>query len=623
MYKVAGVQNFTRHRGPITSVAEVPRARLVVTAGYDGAVAVFGLDSPRVELLGYHEHLVNKVTVSDTGSHAATCSSDYTVRIWDLVARRLALVLRGHDDDVEDFVFVDSRVGVSASRDHSLLVWDLTTGAVIRRIQAHDKDVLSLAYHGERLYSAGDDKTLRVWDLDGRLLRMWGPFENETDTCAIDAVRGRVVLGCDDGVIRLFEADSGVLVKAIPAHASGIKKVTVAPDGQFLSAAYDQKIIIWDRTTLEQRIVLENFRSKWERSFTWSRDGSRIFAGTFDGTVIEWDAATGAWLRELGAGDGEKGNACFNRVSGGRDGVVAAVSDDGYVRIGEITAAGARWVSCTEPRSGRVLMNAVALDGERQTVLAGAHDHRLHWYRLQDGQLFDEHELFLGEGPINSIAISSHSEGKADGEAASRVEAFVGCYSGAICRVASDGTLLARLRIHDGAVKAVRLHPTQPLGASCSADGALVTWTLSGEIVHRLPGHTAIVNDVDLDPTGRRLASVSRDFTLKIYDVATGRLERSFPLGRRSLKSVCFVSDQLVLVGDYWGSLIRVALDSGAVTSLVVARNGISSLTRCSDLVVAASYDGRLHAVRPETFDVVLRLGAMRQRLDGEEDLSG
>jgi WD40 repeat protein len=600
----------------------VPHARSVVTAGYDSAVALFDLDSPRVELLGYHRHLVNKVAVSESGSYAATCSSDYTIRIWDLAARRLATELRGHDDDAEDFVFVDDRIGVSASRDHHIIVWDFTTGEVIRRIAAHDKDVLSLAYCDGRLYSSGDDKTLRVWDLEGRLLRMWGPFENETDTCAIDAVRGRVVLGCDDGVIRVFEADSGVLVKAIAAHGSGIKKVTVAPDGQILSAAYDQKIIVWDRTTLEQRIVLEGFASKWERSFTWSRDGQRIFAGTFDGTVTEWDAGSGRLLRELGTGDperSEKGNACFNRVSASRDGIVAAVSDDGYVRIAELTGERAAWITRAEPGSGRMLMNAVAIDEAHHTVIAGAHDHRLHRYRLERGALVDGSELLLGEGPINSIAISAHSSSAGDLAG----EAFVGCYSGTICRVTPEGTLRARLRIHDGAVKAVRLHPDQPLGASCSADGGLLTWKLSGEIVHRLSGHTAIVNDVDLDPTRAHLASVSRDFTLKIYDVATGALEHSFPLGRRSLKSVCFVSERVVLVGDYWGSLIRVALDTGEVTRATIARNGISSLTRCSDFVVAASYDGRLYAVRPETLAVVQRLGAMQQRLDDEKDFSG
>lgn len=591
-----------------------------MTVGYDGAVAVFSLDTQQVELLGYHEHLVNKVAVSPAGSYAASCSSDYTVQIWDLAARRSIAELRGHSDDVEDFVFVDHRIGASASRDHRILVWDFTTGDVVRQIDGHDKDVLSLAYHGGRLYSSGDDKTLRVWDLDGKLLRMWGPFENETDTCAIDVSRGRVVLGCDDGVVRVFQADDGTLVKAIPAHASGIKKVSVAPDGEILSAAYDQRIIIWDRATLQQRVVLENLRSKWERSFSWSHDGQRIYAGTFDGTVAEWDVATGTLLRELGAGAGTgaggnaKGNACFNRVSGSPGGAVAAVADDGYLRIAEITAAGARWATRVEPSSGRMLMNAVALDAERGMVVAGAHDHRLHCYRWRAGELVDERELFLGEGPINSIAIAPYPELPG--------EIFVGCYSGAICRVTPGGELRARMRIHDGAVKAVRLHPVEPLGASCSADGVLLTWTLTGEIAHRLVGHTAIVNDVDIDPTGRLLASVSRDFTLKIYSLAAGELVQSFSLGRKSLKSVCFASDRVVLVGDYWGNLIKVALDSGGVTRAAIARNGISSLTRCCDFVVAASYDGTLQAVHPDSLAVLRRLGAMRQRPDDDKEPS-
>lgn len=573
-------------------------------------------------LLGYHRHLVNKIAVNDAGSLAATCSSDYAVRIWPLASGRPGVELRAHDDDVEDFVFIDDRVGVSASRDHSIIVWDFTTGRVLRRIAAHDKDVLSLAYSDGRLYSSGDDKTLRVWDLDGRPLRMWGPFENETDTCAIDAARGRVVLGCDDGVIRVFEADTGVLIKAIPAHSSGIKKVAVAPDGQILSAAYDQKIIVWDRTTLQQRLMLESFASKWERSFSWSRDGSRIFAGTFDGTVTEWDATTGAVVRELGAGGADKGNACFNRVSGSRNGTVAAVSDDGYVRIAELAAGAAGpagtathvgWVTRAAPASGRMLMNAVAFDQDQGVVVAGAHDHRLHRFRLADRKLSEIGALSLAEGPINSIAISTYPDLLG--------EAFVGCYSGAICRVAPDGEVRARIRIHDGAVKAVRLASRQPFGASCSADGGLLTWTLSGEVIHRLSGHTAIVNDVDLDPAGTRLASVSRDFTLKIYDVASGRLEQSFALGQRSLKSVCFVSDRVVLIGDYWGSVIRVTLDSGEVTKVVVARNGISSLTRCADFVIAASYDGSLYAVRPETLTVAHQLEAMRQRLHDEKGI--
>ena len=56
------------------------------------------------------------------------------------------------------------------------------------------------------------------------------------------------VLGCDDGVVRIFDIDTGATVGEIDAHASGIKKVAVSPrTGDILSAAYDQRVIVLGR----------------------------------------------------------------------------------------------------------------------------------------------------------------------------------------------------------------------------------------------------------------------------------------------------------------------------------------------------------------------------------------
>src|SRR3954447_24042847 len=119
------VDSFTRHRGPVTSVAAIPGRAVAVAAAYDGAVSLFDLDAGTVDLLGYHQHLANHVTVSDDGLWAASSSSDYNVHIWDLRERKLAMILRGHSDDVEGFTFVEERTGVSASRDRRIIVWDL------------------------------------------------------------------------------------------------------------------------------------------------------------------------------------------------------------------------------------------------------------------------------------------------------------------------------------------------------------------------------------------------------------------------------------------------------------------------------------------------------------------
>ena len=600
---------FVRHRGPVTCAAAVPGTGLAVTSGYDGAVALYALETGAVELLGFHRHLVNRVVVDGAGRRAASASSDYSVVVWDLEARRPERTLLGHADDVEDFVFVDEERGASVSRDWRVLVWNLGTGAVEQVLEGHEKDVLSVAYHDGRLFTAGDDMTLRVWDLrTGEQAQVWGPFESETDTCAIDPLHGRAVLGCDDGVVRVFDIDTGAAVGEIPAHASGVKKVAVSPrNGDILSAAYDQRVLVWRAEDLGLRVELEGHPGLWERSFNWTPDGAGVLAGTFDGTVLHWDTATGERLAELG-GDGPRGNACFNEVATAGEEEIALVADDGVVRLARLGPDRAEWIAAAEPEAGPVLMNAVACDAEARRLLCGAHDHTLHLWDLSNGGPADERSLALGEGPINSIRISRlpGSEGVA----------FVGCYSGAIVKVDADARIVGSFRAHGNAVKALRLHPQRPVGVSCSADGILVSWDLDGSVREEYLGHMAIVDDVDIDPGGWLIASVGRDFVLKVHELDGARLRHTVPLGRRSPKGVCFFDEHTVVVTNYWGELIRVTLDDESVLRRTIAENGISSAARAGDHVVVTSYDGAVYLVRPHDLEVVNVLRAMRQRVD-------
>ncbi len=599
-------RGFGQHRGPVTCVAGIPGTRQVVTSAYDSAVGLFDLDLGTVELLGYHDHLANRIVVDAAGSLAASSSSDYTIRIWDIENRCLERVLRGHSDDVEDFAFVNETTGVSVGRDWRIIVWDLANGAITRVLEGHEKDVLSVVCFGGRLYTSGDDMTLRVWDLaTGDLIQTWGPFETETDSCAVDPARQRAVLGCDDGCLRIFDLVSGFLVAEIKAHSSGIKKVAVSPvTGDILSAAYDQRIFIWDAVDLRQKLRLESRPSTWERSFNWSPDGASVLAGTFDGTVLEWDARTGACRQEVGT---TGGNACLNEVSADDGGEIVVVSDDGRVRLGRLSRSEAQWLEIVEPERGRVLMNAVNFDKQTGLVACGAHDHTLYLFDKAGSTLRNERVAALGEGPINSIRVAHHAG--YDGQA------FVACYSGAIARVDPSGRVLDKIRLHEGAVKALRIHPHQPLGVSCSADGALISWTLDGRLHDRYLGHMAIVDDVAIDPSGTYLASVSRDFTLKVYCLADGRMRHSVSLGRRSPKSMCFLDERTVIVGDYWGALIKFDLETENVTRRTVARNGISSVCSQGNDVVASSYDGAIYLVDPAGLGVIRVLRAMVQRV--------
>ncbi|MGB5259907.1 MAG: hypothetical protein WBO34_05220, partial [Gammaproteobacteria bacterium] len=440
----------------------------------------------------------------------------------------------------------------------------------------------------------------------GKPVRMWGPFEDETDSCAIDPGHGRAILGCDDGVVRVFDIDTGAPDAEIAAHSSGIKRVTVSPvSGDILSAAYDQRILIWDANDMRLKLELQFRPSIWERSFNWTADGKQLLAGTFDGTVLVWDAASGQCLGEIG--ERGEGNACFNDVSGTAAGDILTVSDDGLLRLGHLTPAQAKWVAEIEPRNGRILANAITIDAEYGMAVSGAHNQALHLFDFDGQTLSGEIEVPLGEGPINCVRISHH--------AGHERESFVACYSGAIVRVSREGEILAKFAGNDGAVKAVRLHPSEKIGVSCSADNSLHSWDFDGNRLHSFLGHMAIVDDVDIDPTGTMIASVSRDFTMKVYRLDDASMVGSYSLGRRSPKAVCFVDKDTVIVTNYWGSLLRFDLTSGDTLVRHIAKNGISALTRCGDHLVASSYDGALYLVDPVTLDSVNTLRSMTQRL--------
>lgn len=603
-------KGFTRHRGPVTSVVQIPNSENILSCAYDSAIAMFNMESGQVDLLGYHQHLVNRIIVNEPGTLAASCSSDYTIFLWDIATKKILKVLKGHSDDVEDFAFIDETRGVSASRDCCLIVWDFDTCSPIRKLEGHEKDVLSVAYHDGRIYSAGDDMTLRVWDLDsGEQLITWGPFEAESDSCAIDPRRGRAILGCDDGYIRVFDTTNGEMTHEILAHSSGIKKVVVSPvSGDILSAAYDQRLSVWDAETLEAKLSLEKRLATWERSLSWSTDGKSILGGTFDGTVLIWDASNGKCKAELGYESECKGNACLNDVAASEHGLIALVSDDGLIRTTNIQSRRFSTITPVEPKGGRMLMNAVALDTTNNKLAVGAHNHQLHIFDIEKNRIEGEVVVPLGQGPINTIKASHHVDYAGS--------YFVGCYSGTIVHVDAGGQIRNQFSAHEGAVKSLCLHPTDTIGVSCGADGLLMSWNFDGDILQRYSGHSAIINCVDLSQDGRHLASVSRDFKINVYEIESGKLCNSFDTGNHSLKCVVFWDDDTVIAGDYWGTCIKVTLSDGKIVRKQIAENGISAMSHCMNFLVAVSYDGCVYVINPDALTVTRSIELMKQRLD-------
>jgi hypothetical protein len=92
-------------------------------------------------------------------------------------------------------------------------------------------------------------------------------------------------------------------------------------------------------------------------------------------------------------------------------------------------------------------------------------------------------------------------------------------------------------------------------------------------------------------------------------------MTHSVSLGRRSPKSMCFLDERTVIVGNYWGELIEFDIETERISRRTIARNGISSVCTQGRDVIASSYDGALYLVDPSDLSVVQTLRAMVQRV--------
>ncbi|XP_036800359.1 kinesin-like protein KIF21A isoform X6 [Oncorhynchus mykiss] len=177
--KFVSTGKLTGHLGPVLclTVDQLGNGQdMVLTGSKDHTLKMFEVtEGVQGSIVSCHNfdppHQEGIVSLAVQGDSLYSSSRDYCIKKWDLSRKRLVQqVASAHSDWVSALGVVPGcPVVLSADRGGLLKLWHADTLAPLGDLRGHDSPVNGLATNSSQLFTASDDRTVKIWQAKGSL----------------------------------------------------------------------------------------------------------------------------------------------------------------------------------------------------------------------------------------------------------------------------------------------------------------------------------------------------------------------------------------------------------------------------------------------------------------------
>jgi WD40 repeat protein len=543
------------HSKALQNVAISADSQKIATVGKDSEVRIWDTQGKRVyPPLAIHQakDQFNRVAITPDSKYIAATtdsgSKDSEIIIWSIESGRIIKILKfphinselvGRTHTFRDLKFsMDGQFLAGASTDNTIKVWKWGTEKEVQVLTGHRDWAYSLSFSKNNKWmvssSGGSDKSMKIWEFQGDLLKLkktiekvhgsgfyaaFNPNNNQLATMS----GANVKIWDFDQIIAhpketLVTDDlSGILLTHIQGKISERKSIEYSPDGNRIIASGSdfQVSILEPERALKRNIGVSELILL---RVVYSRSGKYIATSGADNTVRIWQA-DGTLLKII---SGHK-DWIYGLSFSPDEQSIASASEDNTVKIWKVADG-----SLIRTLKHDNFAYDVSFSPNGKYLASVGNDEKLKIWNAKNGKLIKEFDIVNNDHWVWKVSFSPDSKYLANTTS-----------SGIEIRETNDFSTIKILGDGNKEIKTIHnidfSHDSRMIAAS-SIDGNARVWDIqNNSLPFRYKAHNDTADDIKFSRNDQELVTTGDDGTVKFWS-RTGKLRRSIEgLGASSL----------------------------------------------------------------------------------------
>ena len=453
----------------------------IVTASKNGRITIWN-QKGRIQntWIGYNDcekyvYCIKSIALNSQGNLIASAGEDGIIKLWNWEGK--LKYQHKYSKSVNAVSFSHDGILIAGTEDGKLILWNSLSQPKIWAAHNGSVNGVSFSPDGRMIASAGNDRTIKLWDLKG-ILQPLMTLRGHTDS--VNSVTfspdGQTIASASvDNTIKLWHINSkGTRRFDITGDRTGRPPI-VNPEGTFLASLSSDStaIHIWDAG------------GKQEKVKSFSQPNNRMYS-------IGWDA-NGRRIASIGEQTTYDGSGKF-------------LVSHTVLKLWDLNGQTKKPLLLKDDRQCDARnVESLHFSPDRKWVAFGCDDGTVNLWDLEKNTLMPP--IHTSNEPVEDVVFSP--DGRVIASASDDFTIKLWSIEGR--------PLHAFEKKHQDRINRISFSPDGQMIASASSDGSIKIWKRKGDLLETLKGHNGKVFSISFNSDGSLIASAGADNTVRLW----------------------------------------------------------------------------------------------------------